>query len=350
VVANRLAAFRARSVPRTRHDAFVRHVFGRPLAAAIIFRRVLPVAMLAEVHIETLALASASYPRPSRTSLDSDLVFVADLHGPYDPEPYSVHLMLDHQSAPDELLPWRSHVYAGALWGRFVDAQPRRPRRLPFIIPVLLTQYPARHTPIQLSDILDLPDRVREVFGTPFEAQLYVDDLTGSVLDDSVAHPGHLALVEIARTVLYAYKNPKAVDDPRIPTLGPLFDVVLDCFGSDEIEEILSYVVHALGEDSTIFAIIMSTLGKAVREVYGTIADKLRDEGRADGHAVGCREGRARATAEILLRMLDHRGWPISASLRDRVLATSDEQLLQRWFDRAVTAGSLEEAFLRLDA
>lgn len=76
--------------------------------------------------------------------------------------------------------------------------------------------------------------------------------------------------------------------------------------------------------------------------VYVTIADQLRDEGYA--------EGRREGYAELLLHVLDHRGWPISASLRDRVLATFDEQLLQQWFDRALTAGSLEEVFERLDA
>ena len=57
----------AGAVPRTRHDAFFVHVFGRPLAAAIIFRRVLPAAMLAELRLETLVLASAAYRQPSRT-------------------------------------------------------------------------------------------------------------------------------------------------------------------------------------------------------------------------------------------------------------------------------------------
>lgn len=314
------------------------HVFGRPKAAGVVFQRVLPPAMLAEIRLETLALASSSYPRPSRAPLDSDLLFEADLHGPGDPDPYSIQLMLDHQSGPDDLFPFRTHVYAGASWGRYIDAQPRRPRRLPFIVSVVMTQYPARNTPTRLSDILDLPDRVREAFGTPFETKIYVDDLRGSVLDDPVTDPGHLALVEIARTLLFLYKNPDALDDPRLPTLGPLFDTVLDYFGPGEIEEIMSYVVHALGEDSPVYAIIIDTLSKAVKEVYVTIADKLRAEGRTS------------AAAEMLLRMLDHRAWPIPASLRDRVLATSDERLLQRWFDRALAAGSVEEVFQPLEA
>jgi hypothetical protein len=225
---------------------------------------------------------------------------------------------------------------------RYIDAQPRRPRRLPFIASVLMTQYPARNTPTRLSDILDLPDRVREAFGAPFEVEIYVDDLRGSVLDDPVTDPGHLALVEIARTLLFLYKNPDGLDDPRLPTLGPLFDTVLDYFGPGEIEEIMSYVVHALGEDSPVYAIILDTISKAVKEVYVTIADKLRNEGRT--------EGRVSAAAEMLLRMLDHRAWSIPASLRARVLATSDERLLQRWFDRALAAASVEEVFQPLEA
>jgi hypothetical protein len=66
----------------------------------------------------------------------------------------------------------------------------------------------------------------------------------------------------------------------------------------------------------------MSALSKAVREVYVTIADQLRNEGRM--------EGRASERADALLRVLAHRAWPISDSLRDRVLAMSDEQLLRR--------------------
>ncbi len=326
------------AILRTRHDAFVRHVFGRPKAAAIEFRHVLPEAILAELDLDTLAVSSSAYRRPSRAPLDSDLVFSVRLHGPEDPEPYSIDMMLDHQSTLDELLPWRSHVYVGELWGRHVAAQPRRPRQLPFVIPVLMVQYPARDTPTRLSGVLRLPDRVRGIFGVPFETEIYVDDLSGSVLDDPVADPGHLALVEITRFLLYVYKNPDAMADPRLATLGPLFDTVLDHFGPAEIEEIMSYVANAIGEDSPIFAMIMRTLSKAVKEMYVTIADKLRTEGRI------------LAKAEFVLGALGHRAWSIPVSLRDRVLATSDEQLLQRWFDRAFTAGSLEEVFLPLEA
>jgi hypothetical protein len=321
-------------------------VFARPKAAAIEFRHVLPPEIVAELDLDTLAISSSAYRRPSRTPLDSDLVFTVRLRCPEGTEPCSIDMMLDHQSNPDELYPWRAHVYVGELWGRHVAAQDRRPRQLTFVVPVLMRQHPARDTPTRLSDILRLPDHVRGIFGTPFETKLYVDDLRGSVLDDPVADPGHLALVEIARTLLCAYKNPDAVHDPRIPTLGPLFDTVLDCFGPGEIEEILSYAIHVLGEGSPILGMITSTLNKAVAEMFVSYADKLR----ADGRAEGLIEGSAIATARALLRVLDHRTGPVPSFVRERVLATADEQLLERWFDRALSARSVEEVFQPLDA
>lgn len=200
--------------------------------------------------------------------------------------------------------------------------------------------------PTRLSDIFDLPDHVREAFGAPFEASVYIDDLSGSVLDDPVADEGHLALVEITRTLLYAYRNPRALQDPRLATLGPLFDTVLRCFGKHEVEELLSYVLHVFGEGSPIVAIIMETLGRAVKEMYVTLADKLRAEGRKEGRV----EGRIAAKAEDVLYVLRRRQGSVPSAVRKRVLATDDERLLQRWLDRALIAGSVDEVFDPLDA
>lgn len=343
-------------------------MYGRPKAVAIELRHTLPPAVLAELDLDTLALESSAHARPSRGPLDSDLLFTVRLRGL---EPCSIYVSLDHQSGPDHLFPWRTHVYTGEVWGRYVRAHtPPRPRRLPFVLPVLIAQYPARDVPTRLSEILELPERVREAFGTPFEARIHVADLRRSVLDDPIADPGHLALVEITRTLLYVYENPGAIHDPRLSRLGPLFDTVLDYFGPLEVKELLSYVVDVFGEGSPIFAIIMDTLGRAVKEVYVTVADKLRAEGRKEGRAAGRKEGRAvgrkegraagrkegrkegraAAMAAALLKMLRHRLGPIPAMVRRRVLATADEALLQRWFDRALVAASLDEVFLPLDA
>lgn len=100
----------------------------------------------------------------------------------------------------------------------------------------------------------------------------------------------------------------------------------------------MSYAIGVLGEGSQVLAVITKTLNKAVAEVFVTYADKLRAEGGL------------MATARALLRVLDHRTGPVPAFVRERVLATTDEQLLERWFDRALSAPSIEEVFQPLDA
>lgn len=349
-------------MPRTRHDLLVRFVFGRPRATVIEMRHALPAPVLAALDLDTLARVSSSYARPRRGPLDSDLLFTVSLRGPLGSslaERSSIYFSLDHQSNPDRLYPWRAHVYTGEMWGRhIVTHSPPRPIMLPFVLPLVLVQHPARNLPTRLSDILDVPDHVREVLGAPFEVAVHVDDLSRSVLDDPVADPGHLALVEITRTLLFAYRNPRALEDPRLATLGPLLDTVLRCFGRDEVEELLGYVIHVFGEGSPVVAIIIRALGRAVKEMYVTLADKLRAEGRKEGRAEGRKEGRAEgrkegravATAEAVLAVLRHRHGAVPAGVRRRVLATDDPRRLQRWLERALTAGSIDEALGSLEA
>jgi hypothetical protein len=62
----------------------------------------------------------------------------------------------------------------------------------------------------------------------------------------------------------------------------------------------------------------------------------LLAKGRAQGEA----EGRAKS----ILDLLDARGLPPDATLRQRIVACTDLALLERWFQRATTASSIDEA------
>ncbi|MCB9716275.1 MAG: hypothetical protein H6712_20580 [Myxococcales bacterium] len=83
--------------------------------------------------------------------------------------------------------------------------------------------------------------------------------------------------------------------------------------------------------------------------MYATIRDELlakgRAEGLAEGRADGILQGETKGMARMLERLLDTRGLEPTDELRERVAACKDENLLQRWFDRAVTATSLAEVF-----
>lgn len=70
-----------------------------------------------------------------------------------------------------------------------------------------------------------------------------------------------------------------------------------------------------------------------------TFVDGLLDQGRA--------EGRVEGRAEMLLELLGLR-FAVPAVIRTRVEACGDAECIKMWFDRAVTAASLDEVFAEL--
>ena len=83
--------------------------------------------------------------------------------------------------------------------------------------------------------------------------------------------------------------------------------------------------------------------------MYATIREQLIAEGMADGLAKGMADGLAKGKAvgmtSMLEQLLDMRGLSLTHELRERLAGCQDENLLRRWFERAVTATSLTEIF-----
>ncbi len=344
------------------HDRFFHYVFERPEAMAIKLRQVLPPELLAHLDLGSLETASTLYTNPRLRGRASDLCFSANLS---DGETtVRAHLLVEHQSTRDALSPWRALVYAGEFWGRSRRARPKD--ALSLIIPVVFLQHPAQDTPLQLSPLLDVPPRLREVVGAPFEARLFVGDFSGSVLDDPVA-PLHVrALVELASAFLHAYKNASALTDARIAELAPLFDVVRERSGPDDIQALWTYLVEVFEEGSPLCERIGRAVSQPVREEYMTIKEMLiregyesgrreglesgRREGLESGRREGLESGRVAGKAEALLDVLELRTLAVPPWVRERVLATCDEPLLRRWLARAYTVGSAEELLASAEA
>ena len=79
------------------------------------------------------------------------------------------------------------------------------------------------------------------------------------------------------------------------------------------------------------------------------LVGRHRAEGHAQGHQEGRREGhqegRAEGMVRMLERLLEQRGLEPSVEQHRRVTACTDEEQLQRWFDRALTATCIAEVF-----
>lgn len=73
--------------------------------------------------------------------------------------------------------------------------------------------------------------------------------------------------------------------------------------------------------------------------------EQIRAEGRVEGRAEGRVEGRAEAGARNLLGVLRVRGIFVSDPARERILAETQLETLDRWLERAVLATSIDEVF-----
>ena len=119
------------------------------------------------------------------------------------------------------------------------------------------------------------------------------------MLDDPVADPATRALVEVTRALLHAYRNPKMLTPNRVMVLADQFDVLLqpnNPLGEDDVGALWRYVLTVFGPDSPLHDMIVDAVSRRAKEMYTTIADQLRAEGRlaglSEGRAAGLSEGR----------------------------------------------------------
>ena len=68
-----------------------------------------------------------------------------------------------------------------------------------------------------------------------------------------------------------------------------------------------------------------------------------RAEGKAEGRAEGKSEGKAEGRAEAILTVLEARGIEVTTSLRERVLACTEDATLDTWLTRAVSAATARD-------
>ena len=71
-------------------------------------------------------------------------------------------------------------------------------------------------------------------------------------------------------------------------------------------------------------------------EAIMTIAEQLRQEGRAEGRA---------ALAKAVLDVFDARNVPVATDIRDRILACTDPETLAKWLRRAAVANDAGQIF-----
>ncbi|RLU86937.1 hypothetical protein CTZ27_24475 [Streptomyces griseocarneus] len=77
----------------------------------------------------------------------------------------------------------------------------------------------------------------------------------------------------------------------------------------------------------------------------GTLIEETLQAGEAKGRAEGQAQGRLEGCAQMVLRLLEHRGITVSPEVRERVVSCDDLDALGLWLVRAADVSHAEEIF-----
>jgi predicted transposase YdaD len=314
-----------RFVP-TPHDKLVRRTFGDLQHARGLLRSLVPNALATRVDWSTLALVDGSFIDPQLAERQTDLLYTVEL----EQRPVLLYLLLEHQSSSDRWMPLRMLVYVTRIWERHREQHPNADK-LPAIVPMVLHHSEKGWSaPTSLVELLDADSALRgclEPYVADFQFRLI--DLTHQ--DDRELH-GWLT-TDLGKLVALCLKHApydSALESRLRNWLELLGRVVRAPGGVAGLNVVSRYLLEV--NDITadrLRHVLESALDPEALEAVMTGAERLREEGRA--------EGRAKA----LLQLLDQRFGPLPGDVTERVLRASVQEL-EVWTGRVLSAASLE--------
>ncbi len=330
------------------HDAIVKRTFSKPEAAAVELRAALPPALTTRIDWDSLRVESGSFIDPKLKPIHNDILYSVSLRE--STQRVLIYVLVEHQSTPDRMMAVRLLSYVSHLYDRYLGEH-KGAESIPMLVPLLLYQGAGGWTmPTRLSELLDVPQDLAAAFPSPIELNFGVDDLSEPVIDDQLTrdelvHKRGAVLAEVVRTLMWLCRQPQRPRGERGRRLGMLMDLVAETWGNSELLAVLTYAISAFGTESPLRGILLESASQETRQMYATMRDEFIATGRAEGEAKGEARGQIKGMARMVERLLLKRDLILTDELHERLAGCEDEDLLQRWFDRALTATSVAEVF-----
>lgn len=305
------------------HDSLFKSVFQNPENAAAELRHVLAPDHVSAIDWPTLTLEPGSYIDDKLADQHSDLLFSANART--SGERVLVYVLFEHRSSPEPRMALRLLSYMVRIWERFADANKDAP--LPLILPAVLAHAPGGwRVPTRFSSLFSPSLGELDAHVLP-DFTYAVDDLQHANDADlrrrTIAHQARLALwlMRDARDSALLLRRLAFWQDEleslaRMPggrrALTPLLRYITLVAPQLQLEQIRA---------------ILKERAPTAESITMTIAEQLRAEGMAKGKAEGRAEGKLEGKVESLVLVLESRGIPVEAHVRDRLSAMATHEL-----------------------
>lgn len=314
----------------TPHDAFAKTTFQRPELAAEEILHALGPKLAQRIDPRSLTQLPGSFIAEDLRGRATDVLYAAKMDG----HQVLIYVLLEHQSTDDRWMPLRVLQYMVEIWAHFRRQDPKA-RSLPIILPVVLHH---GDTPWRWSThfeaLLDLPaEGLEDLLAHVPRFCFALDDLAAQSEADLRARPAsaHLRLVLLA--LQYARTAP-SLEELLVRLLDLLRELSTTPEGRAALRELFGYLVQVRGAEECARLV----------KVAAQIPPRDQENGMQTIAEMWLEQGALRGQNKVLLRLLRTRFGELPAAVVARV-TSADEPHLERWTDRVLFAGSLDEVF-----
>lgn len=321
------------------HDAFFKAVFGEPEHARGALQAICPAPLAAALDWSTLERCPGSFVDAALLERHTDLLFSTTWRSGGDA---LVYLLFEHQSTPDFFMGYRLLRYQVRIWESWCAAHPDA-KALPMIIPCVLyhgaTQWSAPRT---FDALLDVPADARASVAEYLVRFSYLLDDLSQVTDAELRARAMTALGKLVHGCL---KNGRSrtnlVTLLASGWLDVLRDVVRAARGLDALELVMRYMFQVAEhvDSQELYALLEREIGPEAKDMTVTFAQRLHEEGRAQG----IQQGRQQARRDMLLELLRQRFGAAVDDIAERRVASASTEQLEQWTKRVLSVATLAE-------
>jgi hypothetical protein len=305
-----------------------------------------------------------------RSSGHTDLLFRAPLHRR--PGAAYVYLLLEHQSAPDQLMAWRALTYMQRIWAAVLRDEPGR-KSLPPIVTVIVHHGAGGwRAPRRLHELIDNLEALPELAPLIPDFELLIDDLGPIADDDLRSRP----IPPFPKLALWLLRDGRQLELllAQLAAWAAEIRELGRCDPHHEDRMVLArYILRVAGEiPSAILRQRIADAAPELEETMATVEEQLIQQGIRQGVEQGIRQGveqgirqgveqgirqgveqgirqgveqgRTQALRDTLQRMLRARFGALEPGIEQRIAAASPAEL-DRWLERVISAARPADIF-----
>lgn len=322
---------------RPPHDAFFKEVFSQVKAAEAEIEAMLPPELVAELDFSTAKLVPGSFVDEQLSERHSDLLWSVRLGG----RQALLYVLLEHQSRPDPLMPYRLLRYMVRIWDRWLRDHAKA-KRLPAVIPLVVYQGASSwRAPKQFADLIELPPVALSAVGKHLPRfELLLDDL--SQRSESELRARQASPLGVIALLLLKAARERADMIALLDSMADLLQALRsEPRGFRSLELVVRYTLEVSDVSTMDLArLLASKVGIKEGQAVITTAERLREQGIERGLERGLEQGRR----DVLLRQLRIRFGDLADEDVRRV-ESADSKRLDALTERVLTATSLGELF-----